>query len=385
MLAYALVFVVVLTLSPMDFAWPRHWTVAWWRDWQDLPANVLFFIPVGYLFVLARAPERQHAVLAAALFGALLSATLETCQLFVPVRLTSLTDLLGNALGATLGAWLCVVVRARLRRALPNVMTIDHPLLNAVYLSLPLMGLTSIDADADGLRTWLLLPLGLMGAIAICGLWRYRLAARVDAPRHSVVLAALVWFGSGASLGLLTSPGIVVCCALLVVLLSLALMARDPRSTGNEGRFEGRVLVRVWPCFGLYLLMLVWWPPALEFVPFHAGLWYPELPFSRHLAVRMAEQAAALTVFGFLLAASLGRSRRAPGGVLTACLLANALCVFLIETGRGFLPNDQASLARAVLAILGAGFGTFLYGARIDVAKILRGERVVAAIPCAAP
>lgn len=373
-LAYALVFVVVLTLSPMEFSWPQIWAVAWWSDRDDLPANVLFFMPVGYLFVLARTPGRRHAVLSAALFGAALSATLETCQLFVPVRLTSLTDLLGNALGATLGAWLCAVVRARLRRALPEVLTIDHPLLNTVYLSLPLMGLASIDADPDALRTWLLLPLGLMGAITICGLWRYQLAARFDAPWPSVVLAVLLWFGSGASLSLLYAPGIVAFCALLVMLMSLALLAREPRWTSENGRFEAHVLARLWPCFALYLVMLVWWPPSLEFVPFHGGLWYPHLPFSRHMALRVVEQAAALTLFGYLVAETLGRRCATPGIVLTKCLVASGLCTLILEMGRGFLPNDQASFARGGLTALGAGFGVFLYRARINVVTILRGE-----------
>ena len=379
-LAYGLVFVVVLTLSPMEFAWPLHWTVAWWSDWYDLPANILFFMPVGYLLVLARAPARKHPVLTAALFGTALSAALETCQLFVPVRLTSLTDLLGNASGATLGAWLCAVVRARLKRALPGVLTIDHPLLNTVYLSLPLMGLASIDADPDAHRSWLLLPLGLMGAITICGLWRYRLAARLDAPWESVVLAVLLWFASGASLGSVTAPGIVALCALAVLMMTLALLARDPHWAGADGRFEHRVLARIWPCFLLYLAMMVWWPPTAEFVPFHAGLWYPAIPFSRHMALRVAEQAAALTLFGYLVAESLGRSRRASRLVLAACLLAGALCALVLEVGRGFLANDQASLARGALATLGAGFGVFLYGARINVVQILRGEPAIAPV-----
>ncbi len=380
-LAYALVFVVVLTLSPMEFAWPRSWTVAWWRDWKDLPANMLFFVPVGYLFVLARAPGHPRAVLAAALLGTALSAVIETCQLFVPVRLTSLTDLLGNALGASLGAWLCVRVRVRLQRAAPHVLTIDHPLLNTIYLGLPLMGLASIDADPAGLRTWLLLPMGLMGTITICGLWRYHLATRLDTRWQSVVVAVLLWFGSGASLHLLKAPGVVLQCALVMVLLSLALLARDPQWAGKNGRFEQRVLVRIWPCFGLYLMMLVWWPPSLDWMPFHGGLWYPDRSFSRHMALRVAEQAAALTLFGYLFAQSLGRSRRAPGTVVAVCLVASALCALILEVGRGFLPNDQASLARGVLALLGAGFGVFLYGARINVVRILRGGPAMSAVP----
>ena len=74
----------------------------------------------------------------------------------------------------------------------------------------------------------------------------------------------------------------------------------------------------------------------------------------------------------------VGRSRRAPNRVLAACLLAGAVCALLLEVGRGFLANDQASLARGALATLGAGFGVFLYGARINVVQILRGEPAVA-------
>jgi chromosome segregation ATPase len=34
--------------------------VAWWRDLQDLPANVLFFIPVGYLSARCRRSPPHH-------------------------------------------------------------------------------------------------------------------------------------------------------------------------------------------------------------------------------------------------------------------------------------------------------------------------------------
>jgi len=56
-LAYGLMFVAVLTLSPMNFAWPPVWRIAWWSDWRDVPVNMLFFVPMGYLFLLARAGQ----------------------------------------------------------------------------------------------------------------------------------------------------------------------------------------------------------------------------------------------------------------------------------------------------------------------------------------
>ena len=373
-LIYALVFVAVLTLSPMEFAWPTVWRVAWWSDWHDVPANILFFMPVGYLFVLARAPDKGRPVLTAALFGTLVSACVETSQLFIAVRQTSLTDLLGNGLGATLGGWLCTVVRAHLERVFPDLLTLDHPLLNVVYLSLPLMGLASIDEYGHSPRTWLLLPLGLMGVITISGLWRYRLAGRKPGSPLTVVFAVLAWFLSGASLASLQAPGIVAICTVAILCSTLALLARDPRWVGEDGRFEQRVLVRLWPCLLVYLVMLVFWRPSLGFSAFHAGLWYPPMPFSRHLAVRVAEQAAALTLFGYLAAETMGRDPRSTRWVYAGCVLAGTMCALVLELGHGFLVRDQASLARGILTVLGSGFGVFLFAIRINVVRMLRGD-----------
>ena len=373
-LIYGLMFVIVLTLSPMDFAWPRDWRVMGWSDWRDVPVNTLFFVPVGYLLVLALAPDRRRPVWAAAVFGTLLSLCLETGQLFVAVRVTSLTDVLANGLGATLGGWLCTVVRDRLRHLFPDLLTLDHPLLNIVYLIVPLMGLASIDEHGHSPRTWFLLPLGLMGVITITGLWRYRLAGRKPAPPLTVVLAVLAWFLSGASLASLQAPDIVAVCAIAILFSTLALLARDPRWVGADGRFERRVLVRLWPCLLVYLAMLVLWRPGLGFTSFHAGLWYPPMPFSRHLAVRVAEQAGALTLFGYLAAETMGRDSRSPLRFYGGCLLTGAVCVVVLEVGRGFLVTDHASLARGLLAVIGAGFGVFLYAARINVVRMLRGD-----------
>ncbi len=373
-LAYGLMFVVVLTLSPMDFAWPEVWRIAWWSDWPDVPANILFFMPIGFLYVLARAPDKGGAVRAAALFGAVVSAMLETSQLFIEVRQTALTDVMANGLGACLGAWLCTVVRAHLHRVFPDLLTLEHPLLNVVYLCLPLMGLLSIDQHSHTPRTWMLLPLGLLGVITISGLWRYRLAQRKPAPAVTVVLAVLAWFLSGASLASLKAPGIVAICAFAILGCTLALLIRDPRWVGTDGRFERRVLARLWPCLLVYLAMLVLWRPNLGFSGFHVGLWYPPGHFGRHLAVRVAEQVAALTLFGYLAAETRGRASGSPWRVYGGCVLAGVICVLVMELGRGFLVRDHASLGRGVLAVIGAGFGVFLYVAQINVVRMLRGE-----------
>jgi VanZ family protein len=85
----------------------------------DMLANIVAYVPLGFLFVLAawrqgrRSPGRTAGVLlvATALAG-VLSCVLEVVQACLPARISSLYDLGGNLVGALLGAALAVAVRS---------------------------------------------------------------------------------------------------------------------------------------------------------------------------------------------------------------------------------------------------------------------------------
>ncbi len=149
LLAYVLVVLGVLTLSPFRFAWPTQWIVLWWGDFDDLPNNILLFVPLGFIFGLLR--ERaspRAALLSALLFGALASLAIETAQLFLQARSSSLLDGVGNALGCVLGALMCAALRAQMERRMPGALTLDLPLINLLYLLLPLMWLAGTGIGA---------------------------------------------------------------------------------------------------------------------------------------------------------------------------------------------------------------------------------------------
>ena len=84
----------------MRAAWPRHLTSF------DVVANVLAYVPLGILlFDLPRPRFGWRArVVIASLSGFLLSFSMETLQAFLPVRFSSLTDLLANVAGTFAGA-----------------------------------------------------------------------------------------------------------------------------------------------------------------------------------------------------------------------------------------------------------------------------------------
>jgi glycopeptide antibiotics resistance protein len=82
-------------------------------DFVESSANVLFFVPVGFLANLLLPYRRMWF---AALLGALLSCGVETAQwLFLPGRVASLQDVLHNTIGAVLGCAVAVLFRRVIR------------------------------------------------------------------------------------------------------------------------------------------------------------------------------------------------------------------------------------------------------------------------------
>lgn len=94
---------LALGIGPLDYLFaplPRYVTAF------DVVTNVLGYLPFGCLAVLALYPRWRGvaAVLAAGVLGALLSASMEALQTYLPTRIASNLDLAANALGALLGA-----------------------------------------------------------------------------------------------------------------------------------------------------------------------------------------------------------------------------------------------------------------------------------------
>jgi VanZ family protein len=89
-----------LLASPIEeFDWSPSWR-------GDVIANILGFMPFGFVlcgfFAVHR--SRGQAILISTIVGGLLSLSVESLQYYIPLRDSSLTDVMSNTFGTLLGA-----------------------------------------------------------------------------------------------------------------------------------------------------------------------------------------------------------------------------------------------------------------------------------------
>ena len=109
--AGATVLILLVTAWPPSIyrAQPQWDAVRWlpladMGSWPSGPAaNLLLFLPFGYLGARCMGASRRSALAAVGL-AVVLSFLVETAQLFAPGRYPSTTDVVANGAGAALGA-----------------------------------------------------------------------------------------------------------------------------------------------------------------------------------------------------------------------------------------------------------------------------------------
>lgn len=115
--------VAVVVLSPVSYRSIIHalgdavdsilGDASFGSGWIEFSANILLFVPLGFLLTLLL---RHHWY--GVLLALVLSAGVEVAQIVIPSRQPSLRDIVANVLGAALGAglaWLFVLRRERSR------------------------------------------------------------------------------------------------------------------------------------------------------------------------------------------------------------------------------------------------------------------------------
>jgi len=225
---------LIVTLAPFDLVAPRRVNILVVGGFAEAAANVVLFIPLGFLFRLARPRPEDRWALGALAAGLLASVAIELTQLFLPGRYPALLDIATNGAGAMLGAWLHDRVQSRLRPgALPvSALALELPLMVLLYLLVPLMWLNGLAVVEAPLSTLRLLMLGLFGASILAAVQRRHLGPAGLLGRRSTALAAGAGFLAGAFPALLVRPLTVVAHAAIVALFCAYLANGRP---GRDG------------------------------------------------------------------------------------------------------------------------------------------------------
>jgi glycopeptide antibiotics resistance protein len=119
--------IYILTYPLTKFDGYPHWDNIRWIPFEQLhfsttdifetTANILIFVPLGYLTVRAWRTRTNHPLFLACLVSLLCSASAEFYQLFCQDRVPATTDLITNLIGGAIGAYAATLVPWSLRQA----------------------------------------------------------------------------------------------------------------------------------------------------------------------------------------------------------------------------------------------------------------------------
>lgn len=362
LLAYMLAVTVIITLLPFRFEWPSAWRLLLSGEPTDTVANVLLFVPLGFLFRLSMPNARSLPALTAAAAGALLSTAIEAAQLFEPARNSSLVDIAANTFGALIGAlgFQRVVTRPRLDGRLVGRLALELPLMGLVFLLVPLLWIDSLASQGERARILMTLMLGLFGAILLGGMQRaYFGPVRAVKPWHTAFFAA-AWFLVGAFPVVPWRPLELLCCAAGITLLCGALGAarRDPAA---NRRFEVPLLKSATPFYAAYVALVVVYPLVGNVGDWHFAIGFPEATSQQVEILRVLEIAAAFTLVGYMVAEFRGRSVVHYRDAIPRLVGSGIVLTLVVEAVRGYDGAQGASIARGVLMMAAAMYGGWLY------------------------
>ncbi|MCC6927975.1 MAG: VanZ family protein [Gemmatimonadaceae bacterium] len=365
LLAYMMGVTLIITLLPFHFDWPTRWRVMFTGGVIDVVANVLLFLPLGFLFQLARREGFRHSTFTVLWVAALLSMAIESAQLFEAERYTSVLDVATNAGGAWLGAiaFERLAPRARVDGALIGRLSLELPLMGLIYLLVPLLWLNSLASGSDPFRGWMVILLGVFGAVLLGGIQRFHFGPNRALSPWMTGLAAVVWFVAGAFPSIPMRPWMLALGVVLVALFALSNGLREYTPTPANRRFEVPLLESAAPAYATYLAALTVAPLLGGVDAWQVGLGFPgvAIEWTKVEILRFLEQVAAFTLLGYMVAEFRGRAVTAYGSALPRLARWGATAALLGEGVRGFHAGHGASVARGIVLLTAALYGGWLY------------------------
>jgi hypothetical protein len=374
LLGYIVLVIFLLTWNPFFVVLPDTLSFSFYFGPRDSLANILLFLPVGFLYRLGQG-RRRNAIL----LGAAISAGIEIGQLFIPGRTPSIVDLATNTLGSLIGAVLYDLLAARIAMT-PRMLGrlgLEIPLMGVLYLLVPLLWVNRL-VPGDDLTRWLLTGLiGVCGAVVLGDVFQ-QWWGQVDLQSlWRVALAAGIWFFVGIGPSLL-SHSLFGFASLVGIAILTAALATIPKASSNR-RFERATLSRLIPGFILYLILQALWPFFQPMIAWHGsfGLLDHIPQEDIRVNIRLIEHLAAFTLIGYTQAEWRGRAELSWGRDFPQLVLLGILSAVILETLIGFQAGPGASFLRFMIATSGAVFGGILYHLQRDHVRFLLGRLMI--------
>jgi VanZ family protein len=378
-LGYLTLVTLLVTLAPYEFREPNRVVISLGINAEDVIANILLFVPLGFLTRLTLGPRLGNLLVVLGL-GVVLSGLIETSQIFLPGRFPSPIDVTTNSLGALLGACLLEGIEHRIELT-PGVvdrLALELPLMGLLYLLVPLLWVSSFASRNQPGRWMLTTLIGFIGAGVLSTLYRHRFGPAGAISALGTALVAALGFLVGTLPGFVVNPGLLA-LGTAAVALATALFSLIPgRTREADRRFEGAALNRIIPVFLLYLLLLAVWPPTPQ-----SGRWTPEwglVPELDHVSTEdvmsLLEYIAGFTLLGYALAERRGRREEPTGILLRRTALMGAVCAGVLELASAFHAGSRGSGLRLTMSIVAVGYGARLYAAqRAHIRNVLGTAR----------
>ena len=376
-LGYVAATTLVITLAPFRFSTAsmhglsNEWTVF------DLVMNVAMFVPLGFLYRVTRPRRAARAWWMAIVLGAIVSASIESAQLFESTRYSSLLDVLTNTIGAGIGSLLFERLSHRLKIGAATVTTLalELPLMGLVYLLVPLLWLTGL-SSAGTERAWLLIPMAAFGGAIIGAVHGAYLEPEQRVGARGLIASSGLWFLIASIPGGRHQPMVIVAGMAVAIGSAWVRSAVTTRTRSQQGvyRFEIPTLRLVMPLFAVYLALSALWPIVEASGVWHSGFeFFParDGDISQRLVFQALEYTAAFTVAGYIIAEFHGRVSASYREVFWLVLRWGGALAVMLEIARGWHSEFGASVLMCALAVAASVFGGWLYHLQRDHVRAL--------------
>ena len=361
LLFYIVIVTLIFTLAPFNYHFSNLNGISGIFDMQfsDGIKNVILFIPTGFLLASIFTDNKKY--IKSFLFGFLFSAFIEFNQIFIPARNPGFNDILTNSLGSLIGCFSHDYIKQRIQQRANFLVHLSIPIMNIVFMLIPVLWLSSFAAGYDVNRLWLLFLLGTIGAILVSEVYVNRIH-EFKIIYMLFFLALLVgWYLVGVFPSLLKYPKRQLAITFLLAVFSFT-RTHIGTNVKNDKRFELRTLKKVIPVFAIYLFVLSQWPLTIPTSDFHLYL-LPRVQFNQHYSLeiyRFIEYFAAFAIVGYLVSEYINRSRRF-GNKTVHVIVWITVIAAVLELLRGFHPLHTATILHFVIAVLWGIFGALIY------------------------